>query len=174
MPFRNFATITIAVAGLAVAGSASADRQGQTVSRYTYADVVDVKPLIRTVEVEIPVRECFEQPQREAPRRERSIGRTIAGGIIGGLIGSQIGDGSGRDVATVAGTLIGAASAGERERRQPQPARYCETRYEYETRERVEGFRVTYEYRGETFVTRTRTDPGDRIRVKVSVAPLVD
>ncbi|MEL6215584.1 MAG: histidine kinase, partial [Pseudomonadota bacterium] len=47
-----------------------------------------------------------------------------------------------------------------------------ETRYEFETRERVEGFRVTYQYRGETYVTRTETDPGNRIRVRVSVTPV--
>lgn len=147
---------------------------GQT--RYDYARVVDVKPLIRTVRVEIPVRECYETPAevRREPRRA-SVGRTIAGGIIGGVIGSQFGGGSGRDAMTVLGTVIGAASASDKEREyEVPPQRYCETRYEYEERDRVEGFRVTYVYDGETYTTRTSSDPGDEIRVRVSLQPLVD
>ena len=48
------------------------------------------------------------------------------------------------------------------------------TTYEYESRDRVEGFRVLYEYEGRTYTTRTATDPGDEIRVRVDVRPLVD
>ena len=121
----------------AVAAAPAVADRGTT--QYVYADVLDVKPLIRTVEVEIPVRECYERPVRREPRRA-SLGRTIAGGIIGGVIGSQIGDGSGRQAATIAGSVIGAAAANDR-REETAHGRYCETTYEYETRERVDGFR---------------------------------
>lgn len=176
MPLKNLTAIAVLAAGCTLSAGAFADRHRGEVTRFVYADVVDVKPLIRTVEVEVPVRECFERPQREAPRERQNVGRTIAGGIIGGLIGSQIGDGSGRKAATIAGVLIGASQGNDSDRRESDQshARYCETRYEYETRDRVEGFRVTYEYRGETFVTRTKSDPGDEIRIRVSVAPVVD
>ncbi|MEO0576952.1 MAG: glycine zipper 2TM domain-containing protein [Pseudomonadota bacterium] len=176
MPLKTFSAVAVLIAGCALSTAAFADRHSREVTRFVYADVVDVKPLIRTVEVEVPVRECFERPQREAPREGRGVGRTIAGGIIGGLIGSQIGDGSGRKAATIAGVLIGASSGNDADRNAPERehARYCETRYEYESRDRVEGFRVTYEYRGETFVARTKSDPGDQIRIRVSVAPVVD
>ena len=59
-----------------------------------------------------------------------------------------------------------------RGRYEDEPMRYCETRYEYEERDRVEGFRVTYVYDGETYTTRTAYDPGDRIRVEVKVRPV--
>ena len=122
--------------------------------------------------MEVPVRECFDR-EVVVERRPR-VGRTIAGGIIGGVIGSQFGGGSGRDAATVVGTLIGAAAANDRpDVAEVRTQRVCETRYEFETRERVDGFRVTYVYRGETYVTRTRNDPGNRIRVRISVAPAV-
>ncbi len=145
-------------------------------TRTDYARVVDVKPLIRTVSVEVPVRECYETPPRVQTQAKRpSLGKTIAGGIIGGVIGAQFGGGSGKDAMTVLGTVIGAASASKETRQREVPAqRYCETRYEIEQRDRVEGFRVTYVYDGETYTTRTKTDPGDEIRVRISMQPLVD
>ncbi|MEL7023770.1 MAG: glycine zipper 2TM domain-containing protein [Pseudomonadota bacterium] len=174
---KNVLLILAASAGLLLADSAGADRvregyRGADEVRFDYAKVLDVKPLIRRVEVEVPVRECFDR-EVVVERRPR-VGRTIAGGIIGGVIGSQFGGGSGRDAATVVGTLIGAAAANDRpDVAEVRTQRVCETRYEFETRERVDGFRVTYVYRGETYVTRTRNDPGNRIRVRISVAPAV-
>lgn len=149
-------------------------RNTQRQSRTVLADVVDVKPLIRTVEVEVPVRECYERPVRRAQPRA-SLGRTVAGGIIGGVLGAQVGDGSGQRAATVIGSVIGAAAANESAKTsETRVERYCETTYEYESRERVDGFRVTYEYLGEVYVTRTQTDPGDTIRVRISMTPLAD
>lgn len=146
-------------------------------THYDYAEVIDVKPLIRTVRVEIPVRECYELPvEARRERRRGGLGRVLAGGIIGGVIGRQFGDGSGRDAMTVLGSVVGAAKASERDtrEREPRAQRYCETTYEYEERDRLEGFRVTYAYDGQTYTTRTETDPGDVIRVRVDVRPLVD
>ncbi|MEO1420270.1 MAG: glycine zipper 2TM domain-containing protein [Pseudomonadota bacterium] len=164
---------TLAASGAAVADPVREGYRRADEVRFDYARVLDVKPLIRTVQVEIPVRECYDR-EVVVERRRGGVGRTIAGGIIGGVLGSQIGSGSGRDAATVVGSLIGAAAASEGNRRPPEvrTERFCETRYEFETRERVEGFRVTYQYRGETYVTRTETDPGNRIRVRVSVTPV--
>lgn len=120
---------------------------------------------------------------------------TIAGGIIGGVIGRQFGGGKGRDAMTLAGTLIGAAVGRDRvERRhargygharhdrhhgyrgervvEARPVRYCETRYEYRDEERIDGYRVTYDYNGRTYITRTDYAPGDTIRVRVDVSPV--
>lgn len=189
---KRFTALLAAVALPALlAQPALADHDDKRVKRvktsqssgYQYARVIDVKPLIRTVRVEIPVRECYEQPvneRRERPGAKRGdLGRTIAGGIIGGVIGRQFGDGSGRDAMTVLGTVIGAASASDNNDRrrgssryEDEPARYCETTYEYEERDRVEGYRVTYRFNGENYTTRTAYDPGDEIRVRVSVTPV--
>ena len=183
---RKTAVLALAAAAaLALSGPAMADhdeRYRTSSSRYDYARVVDVKLLIRSYRVEIPVRECYETPRDYDDRSRRSrrggadAGRTIAGAIIGGVIGRQFGDGSGRDALTALGAIVGASAANDgdrvRGRYEDEPMRYCETRYEYEERDRVEGFRVTYVYDGETYTTRTAYDPGDRIRVEVKVRPV--
>lgn len=181
LSFTGFA-VAIAAVGLfsqaALADHPRAVSRGyQSQDNFDYARVVDVKPLIRTVEVEVPVRECHERPVHYERRTRGGAGRTIAGGIIGGVIGNQFGDGRGRDALTVLGTVIGAAAASEDNQSarefETRTERYCETRYEYEQRDRVEGYRVTYRYKGELYTTRTEEDPGDRIRVRVRVEPLV-
>ncbi|MEJ2603123.1 MAG: glycine zipper 2TM domain-containing protein [Gammaproteobacteria bacterium] len=119
-----------------------------------------------------------------------TAGATIAGGIIGGVIGRQFGGGSGRDAMTVVGTLVGAAIGNDRARRAETYDRYehyddyrayerhsrpvtrCETRYQSREEERIDGYRVTYRYRGQTYTTRTDHDPGDRLRVRVAVTPV--
>lgn len=131
---------------------------------------------------------------RYADDRPRGkAGRTIAGGLIGGLIGSQIGSGSGKDAATVAGVLIGSAVANDKAERddyyreKARENRYasnrgyddsyvtyeerCETQVEYSQEERFEGYDVTYVYGGQTYTTRTAEDPGQKIRVWISVRP---
>lgn len=185
-PIRTTAGVALAaITALAASSPALADhndRYRATSARYDYARVVDVKPLIRSYRVEVPVRECFERPRdydrdHRGRRASAGPGRTIAGAIIGGVVGRQFGDGSGRDAMTALGALVGASAASRDDvrrhaRYRDEPVRYCETRYEYEDRDRVEGFRVTYVYDGETYTTRTEYDPGDRIRVEVKVRPV--
>jgi uncharacterized protein YcfJ len=45
----------------------------------------------------------------------------------------------------------------------------CETREEVREEERIEGYEVTYLYNGREYTTRTRNDPGSRLRVRISV-----
>jgi uncharacterized protein YcfJ len=180
----------IVVAGVFVAGSALASPPSWSNSRhnrdsydgYDYAPVRYVRPITRQVRVETPRRECYDDVRYVESRPHISDpevgGRTLLGGLIGGVIGHQIGSGRGRDAATVAGTLIGAgvgydsaarrASAGVRE----EVVQRCEVRYEDSYEERIEGYRVTYEYNGREFTTRMPYDPGERIRVRVAVAPV--
>jgi uncharacterized protein YcfJ len=47
----------------------------------------------------------------------------------------------------------------------------CEVRYETSFQQRIEGYRVTYEYNGQRFVTQLPYDPGRRIRIRVNVVP---
>ena len=47
----------------------------------------------------------------------------------------------------------------------------CDVRYEREYEERIDGYRVTYEYNGREYTTRMPYDPGERIKVRVAVAP---
>lgn len=153
---------------------------------FDYARVVDVDALTRQVRVATPRRECYEQTRYRddypAPRRG-TAGSTILGALIGAGIGNSIGSGDGRRVATVAGALIGSAvghDVGERRRDREdangsQPVAYtqqrCDLRYETSYQERIDGYRVTYEYNGQRFVTQLPYDPGKRLRIRVNVEP---
>lgn len=159
------------------------NNRGQT--KYVYADVVNVEPIVRYVTVSRPERVC-EQVEYRADRRHRrhdSAGGTIAGGLLGGVIGRQFGGGKGRDAATIAGVLIGSAighdaeannSGRDRHRNRDHEVRTrerCETRYERHEEERIDGYRVSYSFQGENFTTRTEYEPGDKIRIAVNARP---
>jgi uncharacterized protein YcfJ len=145
-------------------------------TEYDYARVRHVEPIVRQVRVETPRRECYDDRYVES-RPDPNVGaRTVLGGIIGGVLGHQIGSGRGRDAATVAGAVIGAkvghdaASRNYDPRTEERVVQRCEVRYDNEYEERIDGYRVTYEYNGREYTTRMPYDPGDRIRVRVAVA----
>ena len=162
-------------------------------SDYDYARVLDVDPIVRHVRVTVPKRECWTETRYEEVQSQGgsyggprpTAGSTILGGIIGAAIGNQIGRGDGRRAATVAGAVIGSAighdAADRRNARygnspvvtesRPYDAERCEVRYEDSYEDRVEGYRVTYEYNGRRQTTQLPYDPGDRIRVRVDVHP---
>jgi uncharacterized protein YcfJ len=142
---------------------------------YDYARVLDVEPLVKQVRIETPRRECRESIQSVESRPDTGA-RTLLGGVIGGVLGSQFGSGRGRDAATVAGALIGSrvgydSANGRYSRSEERVIERCNVRYETEYEERIEGYRVTYEYNGREYTTRLPYDPGKRIKVRVAVAP---
>ena len=161
-----------------------------------YARVIDVEPITRRIRVSEPRRECYQETRYEEPRYESdraggpapAAGSMILGGLIGAAVGNQIGHGDGRRAATVAGALIGSAlghdAAARRnyrdgpyeEVRSYEPPRAysverCDVRYQESWEERVEGYRVAYEYNGRRYETRLPYDPGERVRVRVDVFP---
>jgi uncharacterized protein YcfJ len=191
----------LVASGLLLAAQvASADNKGWGDRRdydgeYDYARVIDVDPIVRHVKVSTPRRECWTETRYEqvsypeqggygAPRG--SAGSMILGGIIGAAVGNQIGSGDGRRAATVAGAIIGSAIghdvATRRNARYDVPSQVvqeerpyqvekCEMRYDENYEDRIEGYRVRYEYGGHERTTRLAYDPGDRIRVRVDVQP---
>ena len=143
----------------------------------------------------------YQGQDKKRRNNSRRSGDVLIGGVIGGVIGNQLtrkSSNGARTGATVAGAIIGSALAGEsnqssrrnkRHRRHsdssnnrynPQPSyetrpvKRCENTTETHYEERLQGYDVTYRYRGENFKTRTKRDPGDRIKVQVSVRPLVE
>jgi uncharacterized protein YcfJ len=148
---------------------------------YGYADVLRVDPIYQTTIVREPREECFEEP---TTYRERSggdaTGGTVLGAIIGGVIGNKVGRGDGRRAATAAGAVIGGAIGHDIDKNNgSQPGReYRGTRQECRVVEverqvrEVAGYDVEYRYRGEVFMSRLNYDPGQRLRIRVSVAPV--
>ena len=182
---KAFLTAWIFAAALTATSTASAGQYAYSGHRnsavYDYAKVISVDPIVRYVTVTTPVRECWQETQHyTVQERPRGVaGRTLFGAILGGVIGHQFGSGRGNDAATVAGTLIGASVAnksayaehGYTTREYAKPVRRCETTYQSREEERIDGYNVIYRYNGQKYATRTPTDPGDRIRIRVDVRP---
>ncbi len=92
------------------------------------------------------------------------------------MIGNQFGGGSGKKALTVGGAALGASIGHDasKQRRRGHPSSYqrCEIQVDYEPRSYASGYKVFYEYNGEVFETRTRTRPGDVIRLEVTARPV--
>jgi uncharacterized protein YcfJ len=174
------------------------DRYGN--GDYDYARVVNVEPLRRRVRISEPVRECWDEPvyqsnggyrsnyRSDGPVSSPHVGSTLLGGLIGGVVGNQIGAGRGRDAARVAGVLIGSAIGNNISHERQRDRDYygddrgyygnerlverCEVHYRDSWDERIDGYRVTYEYGGRDYTTRMPYDPGERVRIRIDVTPL--
>jgi len=107
-----------------------------------------------------------------------SDGTAVVGGVIGGIVGHKLGHG--KAGATIAGTILGAAVGKQAGRPYDDYSEHvsyediCTTHVDYRTEERIDGYNVTYRYKGEEFTTRMNNHPGKFIRVRVHVSPVVD
>jgi uncharacterized protein YcfJ len=139
-----------------------------------FGRVVRVQP--RTEQVRVPRQECRTEYVQGQVQQQRSAGGSVIGGIAGALLGSQVGGGNGKVAAAAAGAIAGAV-VGDRvdndgrnggpPQVQEQAVRQCRTVEVMETRNL--GFEVTYEYRGHNYTEIMPRDPGDRVRLHVSV-----
>ena len=140
---------------------------------YDYAPVIDVTPIVEEIRVPVSRDRCWYQ--KVPGRGHYSYTPAVVGGIIGGVIGSQISKGDRRRVATVAGSLLGASLGHDWRNRRYRAAfkkvRRCEVVEDYAVEEQAVAFRVEYRYQGHTFVTRMADDPGDEVRIRVSLRP---
>lgn len=143
-----------------------------------YARVLEAEPIIEVVRVEEPREVCWtEHVTHRRSRGYNSATPEILGGIIGGVVGNQFGRGSGKDVATVAGAILGGSIAHDMERRRrtygyatySEPVQRCRVEHDYYEQERIVGYDVRYRYNGEVYRTRMDHDPGRRVRVRVNV-----
>jgi uncharacterized protein YcfJ len=176
----GLAALIFALAGsVAIAGSYDENFYSD------YATVTDVVPIYRSVRIDRPHRQCRSEQIYHSPRRSQgyAAGATIAGGIIGGVIGHQFGgsynSGRGSHAGALLGSIIGAAVAHDAASHSQSNyshgyttvGNHCSTVHSYYTEERIDAYRVSYEYNGEVFHARMKQRPGDRIRVKISVIP---
>ena len=148
-----------------------------------YGRVIRVQP--RMEQVRQPREECrteyIQAPVQQA-QPQRSAGGAIVGAIVGGIVGNQVGGGSGRAAATAIGVMGGAIvgdKVGNQNRHpdnqqyaqypQEQAVRQCRMVEAYESR--TVGYNVTYDYNGRSYTSIMDRDPGQRIRLRVTVEP---
>jgi uncharacterized protein YcfJ len=139
-----------------------------------FGRVVRVQP--RVEQVRMPRQECRTDYVQAPVQQQRGAGGTVIGGIAGALLGSQVGGGNGKVAAAAAGAIAGAMVGDHVENDgrnnygpqvQEQAVRQCRTVEALESRNA--GYEVTYEYRGHTYTEVMNRDPGERIRLQVSV-----
>lgn len=139
---------------------------------YQYAKVVRSVPVYDDVAHEQPRHRCWDETVYYESRRN-SAG-PLLGALIGGVIGHNIGHGDrNQALGTFVGAGVGAAVGSQASRREGHYhlEQRCETVREVHWRPEVVGYDVTYRYHGKEFTTRLPYDPGDRLRVTVSVEP---
>jgi len=158
-----------------LAAAASAVLLGTAVpaAAVEYARVVSATPV--TGSVAAPRQECVDTAQ--IVQQPPSGAGALIGAIAGGVVGNQFGHGFGRAAATGAGAVAGAAIGNNVETNANPPTtvpvRQCRTVNGHENR--VVGYDVVYEYRGQRYTTRLPDDPGARLAVDIrpaSDAPL--
>jgi uncharacterized protein YcfJ len=152
--------------------------QAQAGAFEDFGQVVRVQP--RVEQIRTPRQECrtdyVQVPVQQ--QQPRSQGGTVIGGIAGALLGSQVGSGNGKVAAAAAGAIAGGLIGDhvDNDNRpqyasgvQEQAVQKCRTVDAVETR--TNGYDVTYDYRGHTYTTVMNRDPGNRVRLSVSVEP---
>jgi len=161
-------------------------------TRYGWATVLRSDPVYADADEPVSMQEdCREEPappppppqHEEPPRSDSRAGGTVIGAVIGGVIGSMFGKGDGHKAATaggvVAGAVIGNRVAAANDARadtdaaaiDPQPPGLDSHCVKTQQRKRIVAYDVEYRYAGELYMARLAYDPGDRMRVKISVLP---
>jgi uncharacterized protein YcfJ len=175
--------LIIGVSGCASASPRWAHEHHEWENRHQFEDVarvINVKPIYDTVQVSVPEQRCWRERVLRSSYHRDSYTTPLVGAIIGGVVGNQFGRGSGKTAMTVAGTLLGASIGNDLDHSRydddddyrPVHRRRCETVNNYESREEIVGYRVKYRYKGRIYRTRMDHDPGDTLRVRVTVRPI--
>ena len=142
-------------------------------AHYGWADVLRVDPVQGVTRTNVPRQECYNQPVVTHEGGNNAVG-TVLGAVIGGVLGSTVGKGDGRKAATVVGAVAGGAIGNQASngRDYEGTQTQCRDVNTVSEQRRVIGYDVEYRYRGEVFMSRLDYDPGERLRVRVSVTPV--
>src|SRR5690606_17491597 len=122
MKTKSLVIASLVAASLMAGGTAAAAKHHgpQNGAYYDYAKLVrvtPVPPLTRLVEASRPERECWHAAVVRQARSDANPGGVVLRRVVGGGIGNRSGGGNGRKIATVAGSIAGAALGQEMNRR---------------------------------------------------------
>jgi len=187
MKLKCALVIAALMAAVNVSAQAPSDRPPPRDARYdapppaentkiAYADVLRVDPVYDRVQTNGAHEECEDVPvERHVDNGNNNAAGTVIGAIVGGVLGNTVGKGDGRKAATVAGAVVGGAVghnvASQDDRYYSGPERHCRMVQDAAEERRIVGYDVQYRYRGDVYMSRLDYDPGERVRVRVSVAP---
>jgi uncharacterized protein YcfJ len=181
------------ISGVVLAFSISSEAFAANIE-YDYATVIDAEPIFKSIRVNTPRQHCWQEEvayetdyynDRNYSYNNHQGTSTVLGGVIGAAIGNAVGHRKkNKQVGTIVGAVLGAsignAYGSQRNRRQnhKQYVTYgtqerCEVIQETHMEERIVGYKVRYRYSNVTYSTRTKVDPGDTIRVRISISPIV-
>ncbi|MFT6037779.1 MAG: hypothetical protein ACI9TP_000565 [Candidatus Azotimanducaceae bacterium] len=148
---------------------------------YGYATVIDSQPVYTTVQINTPREECWqEQVVYEDRRRNSHPLGTVVGGVIGGALGNAVGHRkSNKRVGAVVGAVLGAtlgnviASSNAPSQRRYETQERCKVYQDSREEERLVGYQVRYRYNEQTYSTRMDANPGDTIKVRLAISPVI-
>ncbi len=149
---------------------------------YTTAKVINVEPIVKNIQITTPKRECWEEQVFRPVYKNHDQANVLFGGLVGGIVGNQFGQGDGKKAATVVGSIIGAAVGNNIVQKNHNTSRservdverHCKVTQTTHSEQRVEGYWVSYRYKGEMFTTRMNDEPGKRLKVRVQITPVLN
>ncbi|MBD8899123.1 glycine zipper 2TM domain-containing protein [Rhodanobacter sp. DHG33] len=141
-------------------------------AHFGWADVLRVDPVY--VQVAAPRQVCQDQTVVVQHPGNTTAG-SILGAVVGGVLGNTVGRGGGRVLTTavgaVAGSAVGGQVAANSGSQTAQTVTNCSMVNTGASQQQIAGYDVEYRYRGEIYESRLNYDPGERLRVRVSVTP---
>ena len=143
---------------------------------YDYGTVVDTTPIVKTIRVSTPREECWDEDIEVRRGGNNSGVSTVVGALVGGAIGNAVGHNKknkqvGAVLGAVLGGTVGHAVGGKRPPVHSNEE-VCRVYQDYREEERIVGYSVRYRFNNETYTTRTKTDPGDTIKLKLAISPV--
>ncbi|HUB88941.1 MAG TPA: glycine zipper 2TM domain-containing protein [Dyella sp.] len=142
-------------------------------AHFAWADVLRVDPVYGVARTTAPSTQCYDQQVVQQTPSHKGIG-TVLGAVVGGVLGSTIGHGRGNTAAIVGGAVAGGAvgnsvSSGGQTYTSDQTV--CQPVTQVSEQRQIIGYDVEYRYHGDVYMSRLSYDPGERLRVRVSVSP---
>jgi len=132
----------------------------------TEARVVSYEPILKEETVFIPHEQCYKKRQKIYSVTDTAGEGTRLGGQLGhdvATLSSPLSQSSGY-VITLGGALLGHLFEREKNSHYIETP-VCETKHTPERKTTINGFLVTYEYKGQYYQTRTKVKPGATIKI---------
>nr|WP_256737570.1 glycine zipper 2TM domain-containing protein [Pseudomonas sp. dw_358] len=134
-----------------------------------YADVLAVEPVNQ--QIKTPRQECkdVQVTRRRAVQDQHQVVGSVLGAVAGGLLGHQVGGGRGNTLATVAGAVGGGYAGNKVQEHMQNGDTYTTTQTRCNTvndiSDKVVGYNVKYQLKGQVGQVRMDRDPGAKIPV---------